>query len=295
MMYTFRAMNSTIHLDSEKGQEDIQRLFRTMEQCASRFRMDNELAYINRAALYRPIYISKLMYDLLACAIDVAKKTDFVIHPFVGKAMCALGYDRSFSEKSGVSKQETEGFTQSPVELLGERWIIKTKPFQLDFGGFGKGFAADKAKHILQQQGVSKAMVNAGGDVSLIGRYTVGIAHPLQVNRDIAIIEVEHMSVATSGVGHRSWIEGESMRHHFVDGRTGRMAENGALQATVVAKTTVEAEVIAKLFCILSYNEAIHLVRAKFPHCAFFVYRRNEQLYVGGDVHNYLHHWTVAA
>ncbi|MFX3623117.1 MAG: FAD:protein FMN transferase [Ectobacillus sp.] len=81
--------------------------------------------------------------------------------------------------------------------------------------------------------------LSAGGDIALIGTYTIGIAHPFQAERDIARIEVENASIAISGISFRTWKQEDRQHYHFVDGRTGEMAESGAVQATVIAHTTL--------------------------------------------------------
>jgi thiamine biosynthesis lipoprotein len=53
--------------------------------------------------------------------------------------------------------------------------------------------------------------------------------------------------VATSGVGRRSWVGGDGQpAHHLLDPRTGRPAFTGIVQATALAPTATEAEVLSK-------------------------------------------------
>ena len=61
------------------------------------------------------------------------------------------------------------------------------------------------------------------------------------------------------------------------------MADNNVLQASVIAKTTIEAETLAKLFCILPYEEAKAMVNRTFPRAAYFVYFENQTIVAGGN------------
>jgi thiamine biosynthesis lipoprotein len=74
--------------------------------------------------------------------------------------------------------------------------------------GLVKGWAADRARRVLQAHGIVDAQINAGGDVLAIGRnasgqpWRIGIAHPLHAGQLVAVLEGEHVCVATSGPEH---------------------------------------------------------------------------------------------
>jgi thiamine biosynthesis lipoprotein len=62
------------------------------------------------------------------------------------------------------------------------------------------------------------------------------------------------VGVATSGVTVHRWA---AHRHHLIDPRTRRPAVTDILQATVVARTAREAEVLAKTAVILGRDEGL--------------------------------------
>ena len=54
-------------------------------------------------------------------------------------------------------------------------------------------------------------------------------------------------AAATSGIGKRSWHDAQGQpSHHLLDPASGRPAFTGIAQATAIAPTAVEAEVLAK-------------------------------------------------
>src|ERR1044072_4860345 len=62
--------------------------------------------------------------------------------------------------------------------------FLKEKGMRIGFGGIGKGYAAERAKQVLQQRGVHSGIVNASGDLAVWGNqpngepWTIGIADP---------------------------------------------------------------------------------------------------------------------
>jgi thiamine biosynthesis lipoprotein len=55
------------------------------------------------------------------------------------------------------------------VELEGHRVRLLRAGMELDFGGFGKEYAADRAASVLQAAGLGHGYVNLGGDLRLLG------------------------------------------------------------------------------------------------------------------------------
>jgi thiamine biosynthesis lipoprotein len=51
----------------------------------------------------------------------------------------------------------------------GRRFVLARQGMEIDFGGIGKEYAADRAAHLLRQQGVENALVNLGGDIHARG------------------------------------------------------------------------------------------------------------------------------
>ena len=98
---------------------------------------------------------------------------------------------------------------------------------QIDLGGIGKEYAADRAATLLQQHGIVHALVNLGGDVRAIGAqaggapWRIGIVHPRRPEAAIASIELSDGAVATSGDYERYFMHEGRRYCHLIDARTG--------------------------------------------------------------------------
>jgi thiamine biosynthesis lipoprotein len=112
----------------------------------------------------------------------------------------------------------------------------------LDPSGVVKGWAAERAAGALQALDGTDFCLSAGGD--LVCRtldpeappWRIGIEHPHDPSRLIAVVPVATGAVATSGSAHRGG--------HVVDARTGRVPE-GIASLTVVAASLTVADIDA--------------------------------------------------
>ena len=82
---------------------------------------------------------------------------------------------------------------------------ITVLPGVIDPSGLVKGWSVDRAAAILDEAGLHNYAVNAGGDMRLRGRavpqftWSVGIQHPLELDRIAAVVEASDLAIATSG------------------------------------------------------------------------------------------------
>lgn len=97
---------------------------------------------------------------------------------------------------------------------------------QIDFGGFGKEYAADRAAAILMQHGVRHALVDLAGDIRVLGPHPdgspwqVGVQHPRQAGA-IATVPMTHGAIASSGDYERGFDKDGRRYCHILDPRSG--------------------------------------------------------------------------
>ena len=111
-----------------------------------------------------------------------------------------------------------------------------------DPNGVVKGWAADRAATALRALDATDFCLSAGGD--LVCRtldpdappWRIGVEHPHDPGRLIAVVPVTTGAVATSGTAHRG--------RHLVDARTG-LPPSGVASVTVVASSLTWADIDA--------------------------------------------------
>lgn len=202
---------------------------RRIEAKYSRYRDDSVTSAINRAAGAHPVAIDAETASLLRYA----------------DRCFALSGGR-FDVTSGVLRRAWS-FTRVPPripaagEIAAARALIgwdrvdwsdthvhlPQPGMEVDFGGVGKEYAADRAAAIVSEHGIAHALVNLGGDVRAIGGrsdvvpWRVGIRDPRNPEASIATIAVADAAVATSG-DYERFFELDGRRYcHLLDPRTG--------------------------------------------------------------------------
>jgi thiamine biosynthesis lipoprotein len=117
---------------------------------------------------------------------------------------------------------------------------------EIDFGGIGKEYAADRAAAICAEAGIAHGLVNLGGDVRAIGPradgtpWRVGIRDPRRAGAAIAAVPVAAGALATSG-DYERYFEQDGRRYcHIIDPTTG-LPVTAWRSMTVVAPLCVVA------------------------------------------------------
>ena len=113
------------------------------------------------------------------------------------------------------------------VEWNGRALRLPTAGMEIDFGGFGKEYAADRAATALEARGVRHGFVNLGGDIRVVGpradgsTWSLGIQHPREAERTVAGVELDHGALATSGDYERFFVQEGRRYCHILDPRSG--------------------------------------------------------------------------
>jgi thiamine biosynthesis lipoprotein len=139
----------------------------------------------------------------------------------------------------------------------------------LDFGGIAKGYAVDRATDILKSFGISRAIVDAGGNFYALGTpvdkpwWEAGVRHPLKKNEVIIRFPVSDKGVATSGSYERFFEIGGRKYSHIMNPHTGWPVE-GMLSATIVADNGMAADGLSTAVFVLGPVDGMRLIE-KLP------------------------------
>ena len=262
----FRAMGTTISLllpNSEfcAGVEATQDLFAEWEQILSRFLPESELSQLNRQA-GTPVNVSPLLFRVLYAAYIAAQETEGLFDPTLLTQLVGIGYDRSFDELPAIlpaskhAPRSGGGWREIRLDHRRRR-VTLPAGIGVEVGGIAKGMAVDAAIAQLRLLGVQTALVNAGGDLAVMG-LPAGQEHwPLSVAiKDMPfVIPFQYGALATSGLDRRHWQQGTQARHHIIDPRSGESAQSGLWSVTVAAESCQRAEVAAKAAFLLGVEQ----------------------------------------
>ena len=136
-----------------------------------------------------------------------------------------------------------------------------------DLGAIAKGYIADYIKYYLKENGVNSAIINLGGNVLCMGNkygkdFVIGIKKPFYDNEIIDKVDVNDLSVTTSGIYERyiKFDDDNSIYHHIIDNDTGCPIDNNIFSATVVTPLSIFGDCISTI-CILNGQEEINHIK----------------------------------
>jgi thiamine biosynthesis lipoprotein len=235
------------------GTHVVRQLFTQWEHTLSRFLPDSELSQLNRQA-GKAVNLNGLLFHVIRAALAAAEETDGLFDPTLLTQLQQMGYDRSFDKLPAVIPTNEQplkpGGAWREIKLCYTRKSVTLPPGTgIDLGGIAKGMAVDAALKQLRLLGIRTALINAGGDLAVLGIPDGYESWPLAVEgRDTPwVIPFQYGALATSGISHRRWQQGDSARHHLIDPRSGASAQSKLWSVTVAAGTCEQAEVAAKV------------------------------------------------
>lgn len=266
---TFHGMGSRIHVALVEGSEaDLayaQERLTQLEDMWSRFRPHSELTRLNAA---RELTVSPETAELVQLAVQAWQVTGGLFDPTVHDAVAGAGYDRTFSDlraRPPVPAVPAPVLGCDGIEVDGLR-VRVAADVRLDFGGIGKGRAADLVASELLDRGVAGACVNVGGDVRVTGEappqagtWAVAVEDPFRPTGRTALVALDEGAVASSTTLKRRWPTTGGDAHHLIDPRTGRPSASDVAAATVVAAEAVWAEVFAKCAVVVGAAPGVEL------------------------------------
>ena len=124
------------------------------------------------------------------------------------------------------------------VEINGNKVRIKDPDGKIDLGGIAKGYIGDRMTEVLEEAGVTSAIINLGGNVICIGAkdnsadgddgsFVIGVEAPYSDRTEIVgKIKAKDMTLVTSGVYERQIEVDGKIYHHILSTRTGYSVES---------------------------------------------------------------------
>jgi thiamine biosynthesis lipoprotein len=166
--------------------------------------------------------------------------------------------------------------------------FLKEKGMRIGFGGIGKGYAAEKTRQWLIQQGVKAGIVNASGDLTTWGlqpngeEWTIGIADPDQSNSIFSYLKVSDMAVATSGNYEKFIVVNGRKYSHTIDPRTG-LPITGIKSVTIITPNAELADALTTPVAIMGIEAGMDLVN-QLNQVECIIIDDNDQIFTSQNI-----------
>jgi thiamine biosynthesis lipoprotein len=206
---------------------------------------DSPLLMLNRAiaAGDHDIPVKPELVRLIRDATDFSTRSHGLFNPAIGRLVRLWNFHASeFVPVSPDPKDLQRVLDANPkmtdLVLKGCTVNCTNRYVQLDFGGYAKGYALDRAISFLRRQDLTGALVNIGGNIMALGHqgaqpWRIGIQHPRKPGPIALLPLYDGEAISTSGDYERYFMLNGKRHSHLIDPRTGQPA-SGIQSATVV-------------------------------------------------------------
>lgn len=222
--------------------EQLQQMFDKNHQDWSPW-TNGDLAQLNKKLrisqdIKTPIKVPDHLIPIIKRSMVLSKQSDNYFNPGIGK-LINLWQFHQYQDKNihPPVNAKIQGLIEKNPQMGDLSFndknmlINKNSALSLNFGAFAKGYAIELGIKRLQKLNIHNAIINAGGDLSVLGQHgnrawNIGIRHPRK-NNVLASIEVKNNeSVFTSGDYERFYFYQSQRFHHILDPETGYPAKD---------------------------------------------------------------------
>lgn len=165
-------------------------------------------------------------------------------------------------------------------------FLAKQDPdIHLDLGGIAKGYIADRTAGFLEQEGVTSAVVNFGGNVVVVGEkpdgspWVIGVEKPFSGQEEEAIeareligtVSIQSGSVVTSGTYERKFYQDGKLYYHILDPNTGYPRQTDVMSVTVTGASSTECDALSTTCLMLGLEKGRALIESTEGYEGIFI------------------------
>ena len=275
------AMGTVVEIsvaDKDKDPEAIEKAIckafdriKEIEALMSSYLKGSDVSRINRLGKGKYVAVSDETFEVIRTSIKFSKLSEGAFDITILPVLELWGFSSKIRED--VPTQEEIGERLPLVNFRNilideeERAVgFSVAEMEIDLGGIAKGYAVDEAIVVLKNEGIKKAMVNAGGDVYCLGTkdndqlWVIGIKHPRKPGQILTTLEIKGQAIATSGDYEKYYTIKGKRYPHIIDPRTGRPVQNDVMSVTILAPTCLEADALATTCFVLGKEKGLKLI-----------------------------------
>ncbi len=260
LRFDFSAMASPCSLQMDGRDEPVMRRaaaaamaeVQRIEHKFSRYREASIISRINQSAGLAAIETDTETSSLLDFAQSLWSLSDGLFDITSGVLRHAWDFKNARLPEPATLQGLLVRVGWQQVERHGNQVRLKQPGMELDFGGFGKEYAADRAAAVLQSHGINHALVNLGGDLHALGErglpelqgtpWQIEIQHPRPApsppSVPLAQLPLARGGLATSGDYERFFIHDGQRYCHVLNPRTGWPVSHWQSVSVLAANTT---------------------------------------------------------
>lgn len=252
--------------DNEKAKSAISKAFKEIKRIDDLFSSKNEIGPVwklNHEDISSKV-IHEELFHLISFSDSICKISEGAFDVSLGNLIELWGFssDKQKVPNKEILNKSLENSGWKNIRFDKSNRIKIAKHVKFDFGAVAKGYAVDKAIELIKQNGITAALVNAGGEVKGFGHgWVVGIQHPRNTNEILGKIKLNGTSVATSGDYEQYFEQNGKRYHHILNPKSG-MPANECQSVTIICKENRTADALATAVFVLGKDKGMRLIES---------------------------------
>lgn len=228
----------------------------------------SDVVKLNNAPPGEWVAVNPLTWTVVMESLRWHRLTNGAFDPTIGPIKRLFRFEQTEtaawpSDAALNAARENVGAEKLLFEREGMRLAWKKDGMRLDLGAIAKGFSADLAAQTLIRHGVTRALVDIGGELRLIGQrepgpdgaWRTGIKSP-RGDEIVEKLQLADTAVATSGDYERFFTYKGKRYEHIIDPRTGLPITKGPASVTVIHPSScLAADALATTMCVMGPDE----------------------------------------
>ena len=240
-----------------------------IEKLISSWDVKSQTSKINSNSGIKPVIVDDELFQLIKRSIKISKLTDGAFD------ISYASMDKVWRFDGSMTQMPSENEIKKSIEKVGYQNIIlddnirsvflKLEGMKIGFGAIGKGYAADKAKSLLIENGAESGIINASGDLNTWGTqpngkdWMVAIVNPLNKEKVFSWMPIKNSAVVTSG-DYEKYVKFNNVLYtHIINPRTG-FPSTGILSVSIFTKTTELADALATSIFVMGKETGLDFV-----------------------------------
>jgi thiamine biosynthesis lipoprotein len=239
--------------------------FRRVDELMSSYKPGSIVSKVNQLGSIDKVVVGEEVVQIIRAAVDISRASegafDVTIWP-VSQLWDFPQGGRIPDPKILVEKLAVVGYQNVNLDASRHTVGFGVDGMGIDLGAIAKGWAVDRAMEKMMARGIRNAIIDAGGDLRLIGArpgkdfWRIGVQHPRDPGALIMSFELTDTAIVTSGDYERFFIVDGVRYHHLLDPASGQPARD-CQSVTVLAPTAAEADACATAAFVLGPSRGI--------------------------------------
>lgn len=249
-----------------------------LDSIMSDYRPNSELMRLCARAGGPPVRVSPDLFRVLRRAQEVSRQSDGAFDVTVGPLITLWRKARKTAVLPDPAELELArsrvGWQKIQLNEAARTVRLTVPGMKLDLGGIGKGYAADAAQRLLKDHGITRALVELGGDVVMTGAPPGTQGWKVRTpnagdDQGPVDLHLEYCAISTSGDTIQFVVIGDRRYSHLVNPRTGQ-ALTSRVQVTLIAPDGLTSDPLSKAVSILTEEERAQLLQS-YPRVKAYV------------------------